>query len=206
MAMMGEKKLNGSDIDEKEITTVVADDLEIKGTIRFKTSVMLKGIFEGEIFSDGLLVVGPTAKVTAAITTKTLDSHGEIIGNVTAHEQVVLRSSSTHTGDLKTPFLTIENGAVFSGKAVMESRQAVEIPVEGPGETFTSTETPEETPATTTHPQPVANEEKQEPFIIARQEQRRRQMRDKTPGMESEKTEENTTPAENTEPQDKLQF
>jgi hypothetical protein len=31
-------------------------------------------------------------------------------------------------------------------------------------------------------------------------------MRDNTPGMESEKTEENTTPAENTEPQDKLQF
>jgi len=103
------------EIKEEKITTVVADDLEIKGTIKFKTSVMLKGIFEGEIFSDGLLVVGPTAKVTATITTKTLTSHGEVTGNVTAHEQVVLKGSSTHTGDLKTPFLTIENGAVFNG-------------------------------------------------------------------------------------------
>jgi len=43
---------------EKDITTVIADDLEIQGTIKFKTSVMIKGIFEGEIFSDGLLVIG----------------------------------------------------------------------------------------------------------------------------------------------------
>jgi len=55
---------------EKDITTVIADDLEIQGTIKFKTSVMIKGIFEGEIFSDGLLVIGPTARVKATITTK----------------------------------------------------------------------------------------------------------------------------------------
>jgi cytoskeletal protein CcmA (bactofilin family) len=194
--MMGEKKLNGSDIDEKEITTVVADDLEIKGTIKFKTSVMLKGIFEGEIFSDGLLVVGPTAKVTATITTKTLTSHGEVTGNVTAHEQVVLKGSSTHTGDLKTPFLTIENGAVFNGKSIMERGRAGETSIEGPGETFTPTETPAEASATT-YSQPAAGEEKQEPFVIARQEQRRKQMRDETPVVESEKTEEHASPAEN---------
>jgi cytoskeletal protein CcmA (bactofilin family) len=48
--MIGEKK-TATDFDEKDITTIVADDLEIKGTIRFKTSVMLKGVFEGEIYS-----------------------------------------------------------------------------------------------------------------------------------------------------------
>jgi len=122
MTMMGEKKLNGSDIDEKEITTVVADDLEIKGTIKFKTSVMLKGIFEGEIFSDGLLVVGPTAKVTATITTKTLISHGEITGNVIANEQVTLKSTSLHNGDISTPNIIIENGSVFNGSCAMRAK------------------------------------------------------------------------------------
>ena len=88
--MTDENKMIGADIDEKDITTVVADDLEIKGTIKFKSSVMLKGIFEGEIQSEGLLVVGPTAKVTATITTKNLISHGEITGNVIAHEQELM--------------------------------------------------------------------------------------------------------------------
>jgi cytoskeletal protein CcmA (bactofilin family) len=118
------------DIIEGKITTVIADDLEIKGTIKFKSSVMLKGVFEGEIQSEGLLVVGPTARVTAAITTKTLVSQGEITGNVTAGEQVTLKGTATHTGDLKAPFITIDNGAVFNGAAVMERKQRTERPVE----------------------------------------------------------------------------
>jgi hypothetical protein len=54
------------EIQEGQITTVVAEDLEIKGTVRFKSSVMLKGVFEGEIFSEGLLVVGPTRELRRA--------------------------------------------------------------------------------------------------------------------------------------------
>ena len=109
---------------EDKVTTVVADDLEIKGTIKFKTSVMLKGIFEGEIISEGLLVIGQTAKVTATISTRTLISYGEINGNVTAEKQCVLKNTATHNGDLKTPFLAIENGAVFNGAAIMERRES----------------------------------------------------------------------------------
>jgi cytoskeletal protein CcmA (bactofilin family) len=116
------------EIQEGQITTVVAEDLEIKGTIRFKSSVMLKGVFEGEIFSEGLLVVGPTARVTASINTKTLISHGSITGNVVAGEQIVLKNSATHNGDLNSPFIMIENGAVFNGSCVMERRQQAFVP------------------------------------------------------------------------------
>jgi cytoskeletal protein CcmA (bactofilin family) len=120
--MIPEKKTSSSEYEEKDITTVVADDLEIRGTIRFKTSVMLKGVFEGEIFSEGLLVVGPTAKVTATISTKTLISHGEITGNVTATEQVTLKNTSLHNGDVSTPNIIIENGAVFNGSCAMRAK------------------------------------------------------------------------------------
>lgn len=107
---------------EKDITTVIADDLEIQGTIRFKTSVMIKGHFEGEILSDGLLVIGPTAKVTATISTKNMISHGETEGNVTAGEQVVLKSSASHNGDITTPSIIIESGSVFNGACVMKTK------------------------------------------------------------------------------------
>ncbi len=120
--MIPEKKTSGSEYEEKDITTVVADDLEIRGTIKFKTSVMLKGVFEGEIFSEGLLVVGPTAKVTATISTKTLVSHGEITGNVTATDQVTLKNTSLHNGDVTTPNIIIENGAVFNGSCAMRAK------------------------------------------------------------------------------------
>ncbi len=113
---------NPLDSEEKAITTIVADDLEIKGTIRFKSSVMLKGKFEGEIYSDGLLVVGPTAHVAAGITTQTLVSHGEITGNVNAMDRVTLTSTSIHSGDISTPNIIIENGSTFNGSCAMRAK------------------------------------------------------------------------------------
>ncbi len=111
------------DTNEEKITTVIAEDLEIRGTIRFDTSVMLKGIFEGEIQSQGLLVVGEGAKVTATIVTKTLVSNGVIVGNVKASEQIILKNTAVHTGDLHAPFITIESGAAFNGSAAMDRTQ-----------------------------------------------------------------------------------
>ena len=64
---------------------------------------MIKGTLEGEIISEGLLIVGPTAKVSAKVTTKNLVSHGEIVGDVTASEQVVLKETAVQTGKHHDP-------------------------------------------------------------------------------------------------------
>jgi cytoskeletal protein CcmA (bactofilin family) len=110
------------EIQEGQITTVVAEDLEIKGSIRFKSSVMLKGVFEGEIFL-GRAARGRTHREGyCKHHTKTLISHGSITGNVVAGEQIVLKNTATHNGDLNTPFVMIENGAVFNGSCVMEEK------------------------------------------------------------------------------------
>lgn len=111
---------NASDINENDITTILADDLHIVGTMTFKTSVMIKGTLEGDIISEGLLVVGPTAHVTATITTKNLISLGEIRGDVTASEQVVLKGTAVHTGNITTPTVVIENGSVMNGSCIMK--------------------------------------------------------------------------------------
>jgi len=118
---------------EEKMTTVIADDLHIKGTITFATSLMIKGTLEGEIVSEGLLVVGPTAKIGARIVTKSLISHGEITGDVTASEQVVLKQSAVQTGNITTPYIVVENGSVFNGSCVM-AREAVHTPEETPSE------------------------------------------------------------------------
>ena len=115
--------------DEKNITTIIAEDLEVKGNIKFTSSLMIRGSVEGEIISEGLLIIGPTAKVKATITTKNFISHGEVTGNVTASEQVILKNTSTHNGDITTPNITIESGGVFNGSCIMKTTQPREMPV-----------------------------------------------------------------------------
>jgi cytoskeletal protein CcmA (bactofilin family) len=109
-----------SNADEEGITTILADDLEIQGIIKFKSSLMIKGILEGEIISEGLLIAGSTAKVAAKITTKNLISHGEIQGDVTASEQVILKNTAVHNGNITTPNIVIESGSVFNGSCIMK--------------------------------------------------------------------------------------
>jgi cytoskeletal protein CcmA (bactofilin family) len=116
---MANGTLNQSGVDETNITTVLAEDLSIKGTMRFKKSVMIKGTFEGEMQSEGMLVIGPTAKVNATISTKMLVSHGDIEGDITASEQVVLKNTAVHKGDITTPNIVIESGSVFNGSCDM---------------------------------------------------------------------------------------
>ena len=109
-----------ADLSEENVTTVLADDFEFEGTIKFKNSLMIKGIFEGEIISEGLLIVGPTGRVTATITTKNLISYGEVKGDVTASGQAILKETAAHTGNITTRSLALESGSLFNGSCIME--------------------------------------------------------------------------------------
>ncbi|MCX5810778.1 MAG: polymer-forming cytoskeletal protein [Proteobacteria bacterium] len=113
----------GTGDSEEKVTTIIADDLEIQGTMKFKNPLMIKGVLEGEIISEGLLIVGPTARVAAKITTKNLISHGEIQGDVTASNRVILKSTSAHNGNITTPNIVIESGSIFNGSCIMKREE-----------------------------------------------------------------------------------
>ena len=112
------------ELTEEKMTTVIAEDLHIKGCLRFETSLMIKGSLEGEIISGGLLVVGPTAKINATIVTKRLISHGEIQGDVTASEQVVLKKTATQMGNITTGNIIVESGSLFNGSITMKGKES----------------------------------------------------------------------------------
>ena len=151
MANMTPVVMDGGD---EKVTTVIADDLEIRGTVKFGSSLMTKGVIEGEIISDGLLIVGPTAKVSATITTKNLISHGVIEGDVTASDRAILKKTAVHTGNITTPSIIIESGSLFNGACIMQRKPVEEViqttiaetepepsPQEEPVETHASQET-----------------------------------------------------------------
>ena len=111
------------EITEEKVTTVIAEDLHIKGSLRFETSLLIMGSLEGEITSEGLLVVGPTAKINATIVTKRLISHGEIQGDVTASEQVVLKKTATQMGNITTQNIIVESGSLLNGSITMKGTE-----------------------------------------------------------------------------------
>lgn len=96
---------------------VLANDVEIKGSIRFANELLFDGKIEGELISDGNLTIGKNAQVNGEIRTKSVCVMGTVTGNITVTDKCELKSSSTLTGDLKANRIVIEEGATFIGKS-----------------------------------------------------------------------------------------
>jgi len=108
---------------------VLANDVDIKGTIKFENELIFDGKIEGEILSEGTLVIGKNAEVRGEVKTKSVTVHGTVFGNITVTEKAELKSSSQLTGDLKATRIIIEEGATFIGKSeVTPNKSAVKQP------------------------------------------------------------------------------
>lgn len=91
-------------------------DVEFKGSLIFKERLCVNGRFEGDLVSDGgLLVVGHDAEIRANIKVGNLVSEGKIYGNISANDKVELRAPSQIFGDIEAARLSVEEGVTFVG-------------------------------------------------------------------------------------------
>jgi cytoskeletal protein CcmA (bactofilin family) len=104
----------------------IGKSVVIRGELSGNEDLYLDGEVEGNInLRDHKLVIGPNARIKAAISAREVVIHGRIDGNVTASERVELKRSSTLCGDVSTHRIVIEDGAVFKGSIdIKEQREA----------------------------------------------------------------------------------
>lgn len=91
-----------------------------EGKLFFDGRARIDGEFEGEVFSEGLLVVGEEASIKGAIRVHTLIVRGgKIDGDIHATELVELHAPAHVRGDIRTPALFMDKGVLFDGSCVM---------------------------------------------------------------------------------------
>ncbi|HSJ01475.1 MAG TPA: polymer-forming cytoskeletal protein, partial [Verrucomicrobium sp.] len=66
---------------------VLANDVEIKGSIKFSHDLIIDGKIEGEVSSDGSLTVGENALIKGEIKTRAVTLFGKVEGNITVQER-----------------------------------------------------------------------------------------------------------------------
>ena len=84
--------------------------VEFKGTISYSGTVRIDGYLDGEIHTDGVLLIGEDAVLQAKITAGTVVCKGKITGDIIVKEQVKLRAPAVVNGSVKTPLLSMEDG------------------------------------------------------------------------------------------------
>ena len=110
-----------SSISDKpeDISAFVGKGVEFKGTISYSGTVRIDGYLDGEIHTDGVLLIGEEAVIQAKITAGTIVSKGKITGEVVAKECIKLRAPAVMNGSVKTPVLSMEDGVLFNGALEM---------------------------------------------------------------------------------------
>ena len=101
------------------ISTVFGKDTQFFGDLYFKRSLQINGSFEGEINSEGYLIIGEGAVVKANIKAKTGIINGIVYGNVEALDKLEIQSKGKLYGNIRTGKLQIADGVVFEGNCEM---------------------------------------------------------------------------------------
>ncbi len=94
--------------------TKINGDLETDGDIRIDGKVM------GKVLAGGKVVVGTEGYVEGEIKCKIIDVSGELKADVQADEMTVLKATARVVGNVVTPKISIEPGAVFIGQCKMD--------------------------------------------------------------------------------------
>jgi cytoskeletal protein CcmA (bactofilin family) len=91
------------------------------GTLEGHEDTLIEGRFKGRIaIPSGSLTVGRGAKVEADVKVRVLNLLGELTGNVTAADRVIVTETARLNGDVRTPRISIANGAQFKGGIKIE--------------------------------------------------------------------------------------
>jgi len=102
-----------------DINAFVGKGVEFKGTITYSGTVRIDGYLDGEIHTDGMLLIGQDAIIQAKITAGTIVSNGKVTGDVVATEYVKLRAPAVMNGSVTAPVLSMEDGVLFNGTLEM---------------------------------------------------------------------------------------
>ncbi len=113
------------DVDESEVDTILAEDIDFTGTMDFNKSLMIKGKFKGDIKASGDLYIDEHAVVEARVEANIVSLKGKVKGNVFANTRVELFSCSSVDGDITAPDVIMESGCRFNGICTMKSPSEV---------------------------------------------------------------------------------
>ena len=111
-----------------EIASLLGEGVEISGEISFSHGLRVDGNVKGKVRSEATLVIGVTGKVEAEVSVRRVAITGEFHGVIHASERIEIHKDGKVYGDLFTPCLIIEAGALFEGKCNMSDQKANRAP------------------------------------------------------------------------------
>lgn len=105
-------------IDDISLNTILGPGSAISGDIKVNGFVRIDGDINGNLETDGNVIIGEKSRIRGNVTSKSIIIGGIIIGNVHSEESVKLLPESVVIGDIISHKVQIADTAVFHGHCI----------------------------------------------------------------------------------------
>jgi cytoskeletal protein CcmA (bactofilin family) len=128
------------DIKDGKLSGFVGHGTSLTGDTSFQMMLRVDGQLTGTVSSDGgTLIVGNNGQLDANVSVGIAQINGTVNGDVTASERIQLGRTARVVGNIATPKLIIEDGAIFEGGCTMlKAREAKDKATSSGSSTSTS--------------------------------------------------------------------
>ena len=124
---IGESDSMARDIKEGVLNGFIGNGTVMSGEAEFRGMLRVDGQLTGRISSeDGTLLVGSNGQVDANIRVSVATIHGTVNGDIVATKRIEMGRSAKVVGNIQTPALVIEQGAIFEGGCRMLESSAMD--------------------------------------------------------------------------------
>lgn len=115
-----------------EIVSHLGEGTELTGELSFTNGLRVDGVVKGKVRSEAILEIGLSGKVDAEIEVRKILIRGEFRGAIHATDRVEILKDGKVFGDIFSPCLIIEAGALFEGRCnMLDQKKSLESSTAG---------------------------------------------------------------------------
>jgi cytoskeletal protein CcmA (bactofilin family) len=116
-----------------EWTGFLEQGVRLEGRLELPGTFRINGLAKAHLVSQQVLILGDKARVEGQIDGNVVIIEGRFDGVITARTRVEVQPKGVVTGEIHTPCLIIEPGAIFDGQCHMiadeDAAQPITIPI-----------------------------------------------------------------------------
>ena len=106
------------------IQSYVGSNTKIKGSFECPDDFLIEGSMEGNLRSNGTIVVGKDAVVRGDVVAREVAISGNLTGTIRCSERLEIFNSARIVGTVQAPIIKIEPGARLNARVIMSQSPA----------------------------------------------------------------------------------
>lgn len=123
--MLGKKSVE--QINAK-ISSIIGADMVVDGDIHAKEAVRVEGTVNGDVETEGALIISSSGKVKGNVKGSSIIIGGSLEGDLTSGGRTEVASTGKVIGNIRTKSLIVDENAVFQGQCIMNSEGISALP------------------------------------------------------------------------------